>query len=83
MLLVETIPLSPPGGGILFTNSQLVKTIPSPPYKKKINHINKIIMTKLSLMHPCLFPKKISICAKNLIQLINSNKFTTTCLIFN
>ena len=27
MLLIETIP---PGGGILFTNSQLVKTIPSP-----------------------------------------------------
>ena len=35
----------------------LVETIP--PYKKyKVNHINKIIMTKLSLMHPCLFSKK-------------------------
>ena len=27
-------PPYPPGGGILFTNSQLVKTIPLPPYKK-------------------------------------------------
>ena len=55
-------PLShPPRRGILFKNSQLVKTIL--PYKKKINHINKIIMTKLSLMHPCLFSiKKINLC---------------------
>ena len=57
LLLVETIPLSP-RRGILFTNSQLVKTIPSPLQKNKVNHINKIIITKLSLMHPCLFSKK-------------------------
>ena len=45
--------------GILFKNSQLVKTISLPLTKNKVNHINKIIMTKLSLMHPCLFSKKI------------------------
>ena len=58
MLLIETIPPIPPGGGIVFTSCEFVKSIPLPPYKNKVNHINKIIMTKLSLMHPCLFSKK-------------------------
>ena len=55
LFLVETIP---PGGGIVFTSSEFMKSIPSPLTKNKVNHINKIIMTKLSLMHPCLFSIK-------------------------
>ena len=52
-------PPYPPGGGIVFTSSEFMKSIPPPPLtKNKVNHINKIIMTKLSLMHPCLFSKK-------------------------
>ena len=59
LLLVETIPPIPPGGGIVFTSCESVKSIPTPPLQKnKVNHINKIIMTKLSLMHPYLFSKK-------------------------
>ena len=79
MLLVETIPPIPQEGGYFSRIHNSWKLSPSPLQKNKVNHINKIIMTKLSLMHPCLLKK--SICAKNLIQLINSNRFTMTCLI--
>ena len=48
----------PPGGGIVFTSCEFVKGIPLPLTKNKVNHFNKIILTKLSLMHPCLFSKK-------------------------
>ena len=61
LLLVETNPPTP-RRGIVFTSCEFVKTIPSPLTKNKVNHINKIIMTKLSLMHPCLFSKKINLC---------------------
>ena len=37
---------------------EIIPPIPLPLTKNKVNHINKIIMTKLSLMHPCLFSKK-------------------------
>ena len=51
-------PLSPRRGDT-FHEFTTRENYPPPPYKKnKINHINKIIMTKLSLMHPCLFSKK-------------------------
>ena len=42
LLLVEIIPQE----GIIFTNLKLIKTIPST-LTKNVNHINKIIMTKL------------------------------------
>ena len=73
-----------PQEGDTFQEFTTRENYPPPPLQKnKVNHINKIIMTKLSLMHPCIFSLKKSICAKNLIQLINNNRFTTTCLIFN
>ena len=40
--------------------------------KRLYGNINKIIMNKLTLMHPCLFSKKSQICLKNWVQLINS-----------
>ena len=70
-----------PQEGDTFQEFTTRENYPLPLTKNKVNHINKIIMTKLSLMHPCLFSIKKSFCAKNLIQLINSNRFTTTCLI--
>ena len=82
MWLVETVPLSPRRGYFSRIHNSW-KLSPSLLQKNKVNHINKIIITKLSLMNPCIFYLKKSICAKNLIQLINSNRFTTTCLIFN
>ena len=57
LLLVETIPLSPRRGDT-FQEFTTRENYPHPLTKNKVNHINKIIMTKLSLMHPCLFSKK-------------------------
>ena len=53
LLLIETIP----PGGYTFQEFTTRENYPLLPLKNKVNHINKIIMTKLSLMHPCLFSK--------------------------
>ena len=58
MLLVETIPLSLGGDNIY--EIETPQNYPSPYKKNKVNHINKIIMTKLSLMHPRLFSKRVN-----------------------
>ena len=80
LLLVETILQE--GNNIY--EIETPNNYPPPPSKKnKVNHINKTIITKLSLMHPRLFSKKSQFCSKNKIQLTNINKFTTTCFIYN
>ena len=48
-------PSYPPRRGDTFHEFTTHENYPSPLQKNKVNHINKIIMTKLSLMHPCLF----------------------------
>ena len=58
LLLVETIPPIPQEGDTFHEFTTRENYPPSPLQKNKVNHINKIIMTKLSLMHPCLFSKK-------------------------
>ena len=47
-----------PRRGDTFQEFTTRENYPPPLTKNKVNHINKIIMTKLSLMHPCLFKKK-------------------------
>ena len=49
---------------------KLIKKYPLP-LKHNVNHTNKIIMTKLSLMHSFLFSKKNQFWSMNWIQLIN------------
>ena len=52
-------PPSPQKGGDTFQEFTTCENYPPLPLQKnKVNHINKIIMTKLSLMHPYLFSLK-------------------------
>ena len=81
MLLVETIPYPQEGDNIY--EIETPKNYPLPLQKNKVNHINKFIMIKLSLMHPRIFSKKSQFYSKNLIQLTNSNRFTSTWFIYN